>query len=224
MNAKMVGILFLKDLFLIRKTLFAYLIAGIVSSAIACYPNESIAFVGFLLVITVTIAMGIHMMSELILEERKSHTLSFVMSLPVKVTEYSLAKISVVLVTYMIPWTAMLIGSMLLISLLPTVKNGILLPTMLVYVEMLASFTILLAAAVISESIGVTIGVMVAGNVFLNLFLMKLFNAPEIVETIKLDRLTWTPLMSQVALVEFVVILAAIAIALAVQTRKRNFI
>jgi hypothetical protein len=39
----------------------------------------------------------------------------------------------------------------------------------------MASFMLQLAAAVISESVGMTICVMVAGNVLLNVFLMKLF-------------------------------------------------
>lgn len=224
MNAQMVGILFLKDLFLSRRMLFGYLLGGLVSSGIACYPNESIAFVGFLLVVTVSIGMGMHMIGELILEERKSHTLSFVMSLPVNITEYSIAKIAVVLITYAIPWGSMLLGTIFLIVVLPWAKGGTLAPCVIIFLELFVAFAIQLVTAVVSESIGWTIGVMVAGNVFFNVFIFKLMRLPEIAESIKEDAYVWTPLMLQIVAIEVVAIIVSVIIALAIQSRKRNFI
>ena len=224
MNSKMVTLLFLKDLFLCRRLLFAYVLAGLASASLACFPNEGVAFVGFLLVVTISVGMGMHMIGELILEERKSHTLSFVMSLPINITEYSFAKIAVVLMTYLIPWSAMLIASVVLITVLPWAKDGMLAPSVIVFLELLASFAVQLVTAIVFESLGWTIGVMVAGNVFFNLFIMQFFRLPEIAETVKGDLVVWTPIMSQVALVESAVIVLSVMIALAIQSRKRSFI
>lgn len=224
MNSHMVSILILKDLFLSRRMLFAYFLAGMASAGIACYPNETVAFIGFLLIVTTSIGMGMHMIGELVLEERKANTLSFVMSLPVNVTEYSIAKTLVLLMTFLMPWSAMLIGSVFLIAVLPWAKDGTLGPTALIFFELFAAFAIQLVTAMVSESIGCTIAVMVAGNVFLNVFLVKLFSHPQISEAMKTDACVWTPVMTQVLTAEIAVILLSVVATLAMQSRKRCFI
>ncbi len=55
-NLQAVRILFLKDLFLSRRYLFAYLTAGLASVALACTPSSTLSYVGFILMITVAIA------------------------------------------------------------------------------------------------------------------------------------------------------------------------
>ena len=224
MNSQMVTVLILKDLFLSRRMLFAYLLAGLASAGIACLPNETLAFVGFLLVVTTSIGMGMHLIGELILEERKSNTLSFVMSLPVNVIEYSTAKIAVVLMTFLIPWSSMLVVFVFLIAVLPWAKDGVLGPIVIIFFELFASFTLQLITAIVSESIGWTITVMVVGNVFLNLFLFKFFANPEISQAMQSDAYTWTPVMSQILFVEIAVILLSVIVALAIHSRKRSFI
>lgn len=224
MNSQMVTVLILKDLFLSRRMLFAYLLAGLASAGIAVLPNETLAFVGFLLVVTTSIGMGMHMIGELIIEERKTNTLAFVMSLPVSATEYSTAKIVVALMAFLIPWSAMLVGFVFLIALLPWAKDGVLGPTVIIFFELFAAFALQLITAIISESIGWTIAVMVAGNVFLNLFLIKFFSNPEIAQAMKTDVYMWTPVMTQVLSVEIVVIVLSVVVALAIQSRKRSFI
>ena len=107
MNLQAIRILFLKDLFLSRRNLFAYFTAGCVASAVACTPQATLSFVGFILVMTVAIASGIHLIGTLLLAETADQTQLFVMSLPISLLDYSIGKISVVLTTYLIPWTAM---------------------------------------------------------------------------------------------------------------------
>jgi ABC-2 type transport system permease protein len=224
MKPQMVGILFLKDLFLSRRMLTAYLLGAIVSVAVSMVPDKTLSFLGFILAVTVAIGMGMHMIGELILDERKSHTLAFVMSLPVSALEYTLAKISVVLVTYAIPWTVMTVGLMVLTLILPSAKDGSIPATLAVFLLLLASFVIQMATAVITESIGATIAVLVAGNVFLNLFMMKFFQAPEIAEAVKGDSIVWGGLVLQVIAVELAVIVTAIVATFYFQSRKRSFV
>ena len=107
MNLQAIRILFLKDLFLSRRQLFAYFVAGMAASGLVCIPNSTLAFVGFILVVTVAIAAGIHLIGTLLLSETTDQTRLFVMSLPISLLDYSIGKISVVLTTYLIPWTAM---------------------------------------------------------------------------------------------------------------------
>ncbi len=224
MNAPIIQILFLKDLFLSRRPLFAYFVAGLGSCVLAGIPQPTIAFIGFILVVTVAIASGIHLIGTLLLSESTDQTRLFVMSLPVSLLDYSLAKIAVVLTTYLIPWLAMFACSTIFAFVLPWAKPGsaVVLPALFFF--LLASFMVQLVFAVVTESVGWTISVMVGGNVLLNVFLMMVFSDPEIAAVTKSDVLTWPPLILQILAVEIGVIAVSLLAVLLVQTRKRDLI
>jgi hypothetical protein len=81
-----------------------------------------------------------------------------------------------------------------------------------------------LVTAVVSESVGSTICVMVACNLGLNVFLMKLFENPEITAVTKSDVLTWPNVVLQIVAVELLIIVVALAMAFLFQTRKRDLV
>jgi ABC-2 type transport system permease protein len=224
MNTQSISILFLKDLYLSRRPLFAYFTAAIVCSAINVVPQPTFAFVGFVLIMTVAIGSGMHLLGELLLSERNDQTRAFILSLPVSLLDYSVAKIAVVLTTFLIPWSTMFACSIVLTAVLPWGHVGAIPMLVVVFLELLAAYTLQLVTAIISESVGWTVCVMVACNVFLNLFLMKLFQVPEIEEMSKSDALTFSPLIMQIMCIELGIIVAALAVALAVQMRKRDLL
>ena len=224
MNTHSIGILFLKDLYLSRRPLFAYFAAGIACTAIGVVPQPTFAFIGFVLILTVAIGSGMHLLGELLLSEANDQTRAFILSLPVSLLDYSLAKIAVVLTTFLIPWSTMFAGSIVLTAALPWGHVGAIPMLVVVFLELLAAYTVQLVTAVISESVGWTVCVMVACNVFLNVFLMKLLQAPEVQAMSKSDVLTFSPLMTEIMYIELGLIVAALAMALAVQTRKRDLV
>lgn len=222
MNLQAIRLLFLKDLFLSRRPLFAYFVAGFAASAAACLSDPTLAFVGFILVITVAIASGIHLIGTLMLSETTDQTRLFVMSLPISLLDYSISKISVVMTTYLIPWTAMFACLTIATFVLGKQGNVVVLPP--IFFFLLASFMLQLVTAVISESVGFTICVMVGGNVCLNVLLMKLFAIPEISEVTKSDVLTWPTIVVQIIAVEILISAVALAMAFLFQTRKRDLV
>lgn len=222
MNLQAIRILFLKDLFLSRRHLFAYFAGGLVASALVCVPNATLSFVGFILVVTVAIAAGIHMIGTLLLAETTDQTRLFVMSLPVSLLDYSIGKISVVLTTYLIPWTAMFTSLMIVTVVSGKQGNAAVLPT--IFLFLLAGFMLQLVTAVISESVGWTICVMVGCNVGLNVFLMQLFANPEVSELSKSNVLTWPGVVLLTISVELLIIAVTLVMAFLFQTRKRDLI
>jgi ABC-2 type transport system permease protein len=224
MNTQAISILFLKDLYLSRRPLFGYFAAGIASSAIGVVPHPTFAFIGFVLILTVAIGSGMHLLGELLLSEGNDQTRAFILSLPVSLLDYSVAKIAVVLTTFLIPWSTMFACSIVLTAALPWGHVGAIPMLVVVFLELLAAYTVQLVTAVISESTGWTVGVMVACNVFLNVFLMKLLQVPEIEHMSKSDLLKFSPLTIEIMCIELGIIVAALAMALAVQTRKRDLV
>ena len=222
MNLQAIRILVLKDLFLSRRPLFAYFVAGLASSAVACLPEPTLAFVGFILVITVAIAAGIHLIGTLLLAETTDQTRLFVMSLPISLLDYSIGKISVVLTTYLIPWTAMFACLTMATFVLDKRGSVVVLPA--IFLDLLGAFMLQLVTAVVSESVGFTICVMVGCNVGLNVLMMKLFANPEIVAVTKSDVLTWPIIVVQIVAVELVIIAVSLGLAFLFQTRKRDLV
>lgn len=224
MNPQAIQILFLKDLFLSRWPLFGYLVGGLLSALVTCLPGESAGFIGFMLIVTVTIAAGIHLIGVLLLAESIDMTRTFVMSLPVSLLDYSIAKISVVLVAFMIPWLGMLASLTVLNYIIPEAKPGILAFLTLLFLFMLAGFCLQLVMAVVTESVGWTIVVVVLGNVLFNLFAKTLNENPVISELSNSEVLTWPPLVLQVMAIEAAVILAALGLAFLLQIRRRDLV
>lgn len=222
MNLQAIRILFLKDLFLSRRQLFAYFVAGMAASGLVCIPNSTLAFVGFILVVTVAIAAGIHLIGTLLLSETTDQTRLFVMSLPISLLDYSIGKISVVLTTYLIPWTAMFASLVIATFLLGKQGNVAVLPA--IFLFLLSGFMLQLVTAVISESVGWTICVMVGCNVGLNVFLMQLFAITEVTDVVKSEVLSWPNVVLQIIAVELLVIALALATAFVFQTRKRDLV
>ena len=223
-NLKMIRILFLKDLFLSRWILFAYLIGGLASCAIGAIPNPTMGFISLILIVTVAVGAGMYLLGDLLIGEGSENTRSFIMSLPVSLRDYSLAKISVVLTVFMIPWVMMLAFSIFMIVVLPGEKLGAIPLTIVIFLELLAAFTVQLVAAAITESLGWTISVMVGCNVFFNVFLMTLMSRPEVSESAKSEVLSWPTFLAQVAGFELLIVVVAIAVAIIFQSRKRDLV
>lgn len=224
MNFQAIRILFLKDLFLSRKFLFAYFVAGMVSAGLTTFEDKTISFVGFILTMTVAIAAGIHFIGMLLLSESSDQTRLFVMSLPVSLLDYSIGKIAVVLTTYLIPWTAMLASTAILAFIIPGAKHGAIAVLPAIFLFLLSAFMIQLITAVISESVGWTISVMVGCNVALNVFLMKLFAIPDVLEVTKSSALSWPPVILQIIGIELLTIVVSLVVVFVFQTRKRDLI
>jgi ABC-2 type transport system permease protein len=224
MNTHTIGILFLKDLYLSRRPLFAYFAAGIACSALSVVPQPTVAIAGFILILTVAIGSGMHLLGELLISEGNDQTRTFILSLPVSMLDYSIAKIAVVLTAFLIPWCTMLACSIVLTSVLPWGKAGAIPVLVVVFLELFAAFTLQLVTAVITESVGWTVCVMVACNVFLNLFLMSLFQASQVSEMMKSNVPTLGPLIMQIMGIEVAVIVAALAVTVALQTRQRDLV
>ena len=224
MNTKAIQILFLKDLFLSRWPMFGYLVGGLLAAMVTCLPGETAGFIGFILMITVTIAAGIHLIAALMLAESIDMTRTFVMSLPVSLLEYSIAKISVVLTAFLVPWLGMLASLTVLTFVVPEAKPGVLPFLVLLFLFMLAGFCVQLVTAVVTQSVGWTIVVVVLGNVLLNLFLKTLWEHPVISKLGKSEVLSWPPAVLQIMAIEAIVILFALGLAFLLQIRRRDLV
>ncbi len=82
-NSQMIKLLILKDWQLVKKSLAAYLAGGVLIIGLMGMATPLLFNTGAILMITLMIVIGVRSAIELVVNEKKDQTLTFMMSLPV---------------------------------------------------------------------------------------------------------------------------------------------
>jgi len=224
MNTRMVKLLILKDWYLQRWTLVGYLSASAAALGLLGFGGETAFAAGSILLITVLIALGMHLAMATVIIERTEKTLPFVMSLPISPYEYTVSKIVANLLIFLLPWTALLIGATVVILGRPGVPDGLLPFMVLINLELFVAYCIVLCMALVSESTGWTIAATVACNLGLQAFLYYVGHLPSIAATKLGPSVVWNSAAIGILTVEIAIIIFLLAITLWLQSRKRDFL
>lgn len=224
MDFGMIKRLVLKDWYFQRWAILGYLAAGALALALVARGGEGGFFAGSILLITVLITVGIHLAMATVVEERKSQTLAFVMSLPVSPAEYTTAKILANLAIFLLPWLALLIGSFAVIAGSAALPDGLIPFAAIVLLEIFASSVLILCVALVSESQNWTIGAIVFGNLFFQGFLYYVSHLPSIERTIQGSRIVWNPASLALLGGEIAAIVLLLALTFWLQSRKTDFL
>jgi ABC-2 type transport system permease protein len=224
MSTFMVKKLILKDWHLLRGTLLLYLAAGAVALGLVAKGSEATFYAGSILVITVLIALGIHLAMATVVVERTEQTLPFVMTLPISLNDYTAAKILANLLVFLIPWTAITLGTFAVLAGRTGYPAGLIPFSLLVLMEIFASYCLILAVALISESQGWTIGATVFGELALQGVMYYVSHEPTIAATMKGNRIVWSPPALHLLLGEVATILLLLGLTFWFQSRKTDFL
>jgi len=181
MNPRVVLRLVRKDCSLMQRPLVAYIAGALAGLAFTVWGGQVGRSAGVTLTLNVLIGVSFHVMLGPVLGERERKTLAFVMSLPVTPIDSALAKLISAFSLFLIPAT---IAATTLVWLSPidipaamaashrslwSHAAGTLAYYAVVLGAWLMFFAVVLGAAIVSESVGWTIGVLagllfVAGN------------------------------------------------------------
>ena len=220
----MIRRLILKDWYFNRGIIAAYLAAGMLALALIAFGEKAVFYSGSILLVTVLIAVGIHMTIVTVVQERKEKTLPFIMSLPISSMEYTTAKILTNLLIFLLPWCALLIGTILVILSREYLQNGLIPYVSILLSEILVAWSLILAVAIITESEGWTIFAMVICNLFFNYFLYYLSNNPNMAEAMKEAAPVWSNYALGMLALEFTAILLILGVTFYLQKRKKDFL
>lgn len=221
MNTFMIKRLVLKDWYFQRWPLAAYLAGGALSLALIAVGTNGSFYAGTVLLITVMVTAGVSLAVTTVVGERTEHTLPFVMSLPISPIEYTAAKIVANVSIFLLPWTALTLGTL---ALLAIGAGGMIPLATLTLVEMFASYCLILMVAIVTESMGWTISVMAALNLFLQAFLYYVTRMPGVARTMRGEVAVWDRGTVTLLIVEVAVSFVALGLAFVLQSRKRDFL
>jgi len=225
MNTYIVKRLILKDWHLLSGLFLIALVLGLATLAgiAAAKATQLAVILGMIVLVTILIGMGAVIMSSSV-NERKQHTLPFVMSLPISYLEYTTSKIVGCFLIFGALWLALLLSVIATILITPWFPHGMIPFIVIMAVEMLASTCLIAAVSITTESQGWMIGVTQVGALGLNAVGFSIVRLRGIGPAMGGPIIQWTSTSITIVLVEFAAILLMIGITFFVQSRKRDFI
>jgi ABC-2 type transport system permease protein len=224
MNVPMIRTLVLKDWHFLRWPIFGYLIGGVVALVLISTGGEGSFYAGAVLLVGVIISVGIHLTMLTVVEERTQQTLPFVMSLPISPSDYTVAKIVANVLIFMIPWIALLIGTVVVIIGRHGLPHGLVPFAVITLTEIFLGYVLTLAAAIIGESIGWAIVAMILANGSFQATMYLASHAPGIAGTMHGAQVVWSQTALATLAAEAIAIVALIALTFFVQSRKTDFV
>ncbi|MFZ1683344.1 MAG: ABC-2 transporter permease [Candidatus Zixiibacteriota bacterium] len=162
MNSFIVRRLIAKDWYLNRIAIILMLGGAVLAGLCAAFLGQTGLSIGLSLTMCVLIALTFYLPLTTVIGERTEKTLPFVMSLPVSPAEYTLSKILANLILYLIPWSVAALCFWFIIRLGESTAVGI--PEAYVHIILigfLVIFMFVLGFAIIFESMGWTIALIV---------------------------------------------------------------
>lgn len=224
MNYPMVKRLILKDWYFMRWAILAYSAAGLLALGLTAMGTDASSYAGSILLITVMIAIGFHLVMVTVVQERSEQTLPFIMSLPISPMEYTAAKIAANLAIFLLPWVTLTVGTLLLLGT-EGARSGALIPfSLIILTELLAAYVLVLTVAIVTESQGWTIGVVVLTNLFFQGFLYWVSHLPSIAQGMKGRGAVWNQTAVTLLAVEVIVTFLLLVFAFVLQARKKVFL
>jgi len=215
--------LMLKDIYVNRILITGSLAAVLVSLYVATLGTTGFN-IGSVLFITTIIVMGIFVAMFGVVRERENKSWMFVLSLPVSTIQYFIAKLVAALISFLLVWGLSLLATILVIVLTDSLPNGLLPFIVLMMLFMFHNFAIFLAVALLTVSeawVGATI---VVTNTSTTLFIFYLAGLPSIQENMSGPVAVWSPVIFYIMCYELSVVVAALALAMFLQSRRQDFV
>jgi ABC-type transport system involved in multi-copper enzyme maturation permease subunit len=219
----MVWRLIRKDLYLYRWLIAGSLAVGLASLVLAGV-NEMTGTIGFILLLTSIVALGVFIAIYGIMTERKEKTLLFVLSLPISTTQYTAAKVASSLIAFLIPWLVLTVTIVVLTIALDEPLDGRLPFTVTMMFFFLANFCVLIAVLLISGTEVWAVAGIVFTNFLVSVYLTTIQQLPGIREYVEGPIAVWSPTILTILGVETAVIVLCLGLTFFVQSRKKDFV
>jgi hypothetical protein len=217
-----VGQLALKDLYLMRWIIVAAVAAGLISLAVT--PLDPVAFyVGSITFLCVLIVLNIFLVLAGVTQEKKDKVRLFVLSLPISTAQYTLTKMAANFIAFFVPWLVLTAASLLMIGM-TAIPDGLIPVVLGVSVYLLAYYCVLLGVAIATESQLWPGAVILVGNVSLNFVIALLFRMPSTGGNVRTDIIVWGGDILATLAIEAIVGALALTLAIAHQSRKKDFV
>lgn len=220
---QMIKRLILKEFQMYQKQFAAYVIGLLIGLTLIGMAKTWAFYAGGMILLVLLICVGGFAIQSSLLNERREHTLTFMMSLPLTPMTFFWSKVLANLVLYLVPFAIVLAGTAFLVLFTP-LPDGILIWSFLIYGFLATNFFISLGAALVLESEGWNIFVQIAVSTFVGPFMVFIGTIDAIGKKIQSNEVVLSPEALGIFALELTVMLLALAFARSVYRRKDSFL
>jgi len=219
----MIKLLVIKDWQIYQKQLAVYVVGLLLGLMLVGMAKPWSFYVGALLLLVLLICVGGFGIGSSLLNERKEHTLPFVMSLPVTPMMFYWSKLIANLVIYLIPFGIVVGGSVFLVLFTP-LPDGLLVWSLLIYGFLATIYFVSLGAALVLESEGWNLFVQIGLSTFISPFMMGIGMIDEIGKHIKTENIVWSLPAIAIFAAQFAVMILVVLVTRWIHRRKTSFL
>jgi ABC-2 type transport system permease protein len=212
-----------KELYVNRWFIVIGAAAGVGSTLVATLGQTGFN-VGGLTWLTTIIAVGVMLALYGIMNERKEHTLQFVMSLPLSIADYVRAKVLGLSLCFFIVWFFSCAAAMVLVFARQSIPDGFLPYLVLLCVFMLANFAVVLFGTLQARSEAHTSAIIVITNMGVSIFMFTVAPMPDIAQHMWAAVPVWNSTFWTVLSCELAVLAIAFTLPFFLAARRRDFL
>ncbi|MGE0623654.1 MAG: ABC-2 transporter permease [Pseudomonadales bacterium] len=212
-----------KDLTIMKVPFICYWLAGIGSIVVALTFGDTAGTVAFILFVSVLFGAGIHASMTTVTEERREQNLPFIMSLPITVRDWTVAKMSANLLLVGGIWLTLSAASYL-IYIGDVMPHGTIPMMTMILVGIFLAYVIVLATAVVFQSITPAIVAIVGANLGTQAYLWWVSSFHGIRSTVNGMEAIWNGTALTVLGLQCAAIGLLIGLTFYAQSRKTEFL
>ena len=212
-----------KELYVNRWFIVAGSLSAIASVLIALTGKTGFN-IGALAWLTTIIALGVMLALYGIMNERKEHTLQFVLSLPLSTGDYVCAKMLGLMACFLLVWLVGSAAALLLVLGHPGVPDGLAPYTLLLCMFMLANYAVVLCGAFYAQSEAQTTGIIVVTNMGVSIFMFTIAPMDGINRYLSSPAAVWNSTFWTVLGCELAVLVIAFTLPFFLAARRRDFL
>jgi ABC-2 type transport system permease protein len=212
-----------KELYVNRWFIVIGAAAGVASTLVATLGRTGFN-IGGLTWLTTIIAVGVMLALYGIMNERKEHTLQFVMSLPLSIADYVRAKVLGLALCFFIVWLISCAAALVLVFARQSIPDGFVPYLLLLCVFMLANFAVVLLGTLQARSEAHTTAVIVITNMGVSIFMFTVAPMPDIAQHMWAAAPVWNSTFWTVLACELAVLVIAFTLPFFLAARRRDFL
>ncbi len=220
---QMIKRLIVKEFHIYQKQFAAYVIGLLIGLTLIGMAKTWAFYAGGMILLVLLICVGGFAIQSSLLNERREHTLTFMMSLPLTPMTFFWSKVLANLVLYLVPFAIVLAGTAFLVLFTP-LPDGILIWSFLIYGFLATNYFISLSAALVLESEGWNIFVQIAVSTFVGPFMVLLGTIDTIGKKIQSNEVVLSQEALGIFVLELTIMVLALAFARSVYRRKDSFL
>ena len=224
MNRSVVQTLILTDWQRHRVAILLSIAGGGVALVLLQFGGEIATILGATWFFVSLIVLGSMVPSSNVVNERKKQILPFLMSLPLSITQYTMAKTVSTVGIFLVPWLTLVVAAVSLIVGRESIPDGMIPTTIILSTLTLIGFCVIAGVALVSESEGWTMAATVVANTSYGYGWYLLVRNPVIREGMKSPVVVWSPEVLTIIAVEVAVIVVILGLTFYLQSRKKDFV